>query len=340
MDQASIVDHDTAHVKLFRGGDTLAYVTPWNNRGYDIVKEFKGKFDYVAPVWYNVHRSAGKFKFEGEHDVTTEWMAEVRGTDSDRGTVGKITPRFQLHGWSMQDYNDFINAPKEFEVLTKDILDQVTRYGFDGIVLESAHPAALSGFFQVLSPRLHELDKELIAVIPPLRQGQPNIMDASAFAHLAQYVDRFSLMTYDYSSHNVDGGPSSPIDWLVENIEQLTNAQNRHQLMIGLNFYGVQYDAPMPPRPLTMKQVVETWSMPRDSLDDDFTDGSNIPMHWDKEYQEAWFHDSDEDGLEQGIVWIPTQKSIKNRVHLAEDYQVGLALWEVGQGLDYFYNVL
>ncbi|OBZ82409.1 hypothetical protein A0J61_09545 [Choanephora cucurbitarum] len=37
-------DHSNAHTKQFKG-ETLAYVTPWNNRGYDIVKEFKGKFD-------------------------------------------------------------------------------------------------------------------------------------------------------------------------------------------------------------------------------------------------------------------------------------------------------
>jgi chitinase domain-containing protein 1 len=38
-------DEENAHVKNFNGGDTLAYVTPWNNHGYDVVKQFKGKFD-------------------------------------------------------------------------------------------------------------------------------------------------------------------------------------------------------------------------------------------------------------------------------------------------------
>ena len=35
---------DAPHEKRF-SGDTLAYVTPWNNHGYDVVKIFKGKFD-------------------------------------------------------------------------------------------------------------------------------------------------------------------------------------------------------------------------------------------------------------------------------------------------------
>ena len=34
----------TAHEKQFKG-KSLAYITPWNSRGYDVVKEFKGKFD-------------------------------------------------------------------------------------------------------------------------------------------------------------------------------------------------------------------------------------------------------------------------------------------------------
>ncbi|KAI8991662.1 hypothetical protein BDF20DRAFT_54921 [Mycotypha africana] len=44
LDHHDKLNHSEAHVKKFKG-ETLAYVTPWNSRGYDIVKEFKGKFD-------------------------------------------------------------------------------------------------------------------------------------------------------------------------------------------------------------------------------------------------------------------------------------------------------
>jgi chitinase domain-containing protein 1 len=52
-----IIDNHATYLnnseKTFNG-ITLAYVTPWNNRGYDISKWFKGKFSHLAPVWYLV----------------------------------------------------------------------------------------------------------------------------------------------------------------------------------------------------------------------------------------------------------------------------------------------
>ncbi|RHY34228.1 hypothetical protein DYB25_010297, partial [Aphanomyces astaci] len=38
-------------------GDTLGYVTPWNNHGYNTAKLFRSKFTYIAPVWYQVLHS-------------------------------------------------------------------------------------------------------------------------------------------------------------------------------------------------------------------------------------------------------------------------------------------
>lgn len=40
----------------------LAYVTPWNNRGYDIAKIFAKKFTHVSPVWLSLKLNAGKFR--------------------------------------------------------------------------------------------------------------------------------------------------------------------------------------------------------------------------------------------------------------------------------------
>ncbi|EIE76212.1 hypothetical protein RO3G_00916 [Rhizopus delemar RA 99-880] len=272
-----------------------------------------------------------QFDFDGEHDVDLGWMKEVR--------KAKIVPRFQFRGWTGEDLRAFIASAEESNLLAKEINDQANKYGFDGVVIECGYPAFFQKLLMTLSSLLHQNDKELIVVLPSLLSEQyRQIMTAEVFSTLAQYVDRFSLMTYDYSSHDPNGGPNAPIEWIMENIEYMTNEANRHKLMIGLNMYAMSYLPTRVPEPLVMKTVVEKLSMPRGDellMTGDEVD-ENEELNWDKENQEAWFVDYDEDGVRQGVIWLPTLRSIRNRLRLAEDYGVGVALWEVGQGLDYF----
>ncbi|KAL4208780.1 glycoside hydrolase superfamily [Rhizopus microsporus] len=341
--QTIVRNHDKpnleqAHVKHFPN-HVLAYVTPWNNRGYDIVKEFKGKFDYVSPVWYYIQRrSPMEFDFDGEHDVDQSWMSEVRDIYTGKG---KIVPRFQFRGWTGEDLRAFITSEQEMQHLAKELNNQVIKYNFDGVVIECGYPAFFQKFLIELSMLLHQDQRELIVVLPSITDQYKQLMTPEMFDVMAQYIDKFSLMTYDYSSHDPNGGPNAPIEWIMDNIEYLTNSNNRHKLMVGLNMYAMSYLSTRPPEPLVLKTVIEKLSLPRQDellLDDEVDE--NEELNWDKASQEAWFMDIDEEGIEQGVIWMPTLRSIRNRLRLAEDYGVGVALWEVGQGLDYFYDLL
>ncbi|KAI8328510.1 glycoside hydrolase superfamily [Chlamydoabsidia padenii] len=339
LQQHNQYDGTKAHIKKFTGGDTLAYVTPWNNKGYDTVKTFKGKFDYISPVWYNIQRISGKLVITGEHDVDRSWMDQVRGKSNSVGDmIGQIVPLIQFHGWQLNDYQHFMNDGQDQRQLNEVIIEQVRKHGFDGITLECGYPMPLGVYLKSLADELHRINKKLILVLPPLRKGFQPMVTAEAYGVLATFVDRFSLMTYDYSSYLSEGGPNAPTDWITDNIDELTNGNNRHQLLVGINLYAMSYLGSRQPQPLIMPQVLDKLSTTRDTLDDD--EGTPISIEWDEASEEHWFEDWDEDGIMEGVIWMPTIKSLQRRIHLAEDYQVGLSLWEVGQGLDYFYDLL
>ncbi|KAI8988649.1 glycoside hydrolase superfamily [Pilobolus umbonatus] len=273
-----------------------------------------------------------QFDFDGEHDVDEGWMKEVR----DIGRMkGKIVPRFQLRGWTADDMRIFVSSPVEARLLAEQINKHVNKYGFDGIVIECGFPSFFQTFLVELSDLLHQENRVLIVVLPAIMtEEHKKYIKPEVFGNMAKYIDRFSLMTYDYSSHDLNGGPSSPIEWIMDNIEYLTNEENRHQLLIGLNLYATTFLPTRAPEPLVLRTVIEKLQQHKEG---DIVDNKgDETLNWDVDSQEAWFIDYDEDDIKLGTIWMPTLRSLKNRIRLAEDYGVGIALWEVGQGLDYF----
>ncbi|CAO0791594.1 unnamed protein product [Mucor circinelloides] len=303
-----------AHEKHFQA-ETLAYVTPWNNRGYDVVKEFKGKFDYVSPVWYYIQRrSSMEFDIDGEHDVDLGWMREVKDESTGKG---KILPRFQFRGWTGDDLRLFVSNKVESQALVERLIDQVDKYNFDGVVIECGFPAFFQVFLNQLSTQLHKNERQLIVVLPAIMtEEHRKYMTPDIFKAMSQYVDRFSLMTYDFSSHDPNGGPASPIEWIMDNIEYLApESEERSKLLIGFNMYAMSYLPTRAPEPLVMKTVVEKLrDQPKERMlddelfDDDVQDEDNSTevLNWDSASQEAWFVDIDEEGIRQGTIWLPT----------------------------------
>jgi chitinase domain-containing protein 1 len=57
-------------------------------------------------------------------------------------------------------------------------------------------------------------------------------------------------------------------------------------------------------------------------------------IHWSSEAREHYVEHG------SGRTFYPSLKSLDDKIKLARRLGVGLSIWEIGQGLDYFYDLL
>ncbi|KAL3517276.1 hypothetical protein ACH5RR_024178 [Cinchona calisaya] len=323
----------------------LAYITPWNSKGYDLAKKFTSKLTHLSPVWYDLKSEGSTLVLEGRHNADSGWISEIRMKGD-----AKILPRVVLEAIPV----DMLTKKKQRKKVINLIVAECKEMDYDGIVLESWSRWANYGvlhnpemrkmalqFIKQLGEAMHSVILErsrqtllLVYVIgPPYSDElQPHDFGPDDLLSLSNVVDGFSLMTYDFSvPHNP--GPNAPLKWIHSILKLLLGSDNGGQslakkIFVGINFYG--------------KDFVHSGGGGGPILGRDFLsllEQHSPVLQWEKNSAEHFFLYSDNKHIKH-VVFYPSLMSISVRLEEARLWGAGISVWEIGQGLDYFFDIL
>ncbi|KAF5733116.1 chitinase domain-containing protein 1-like isoform X1 [Tripterygium wilfordii] len=326
----------------------LAYITPWNSKGYDIAKEFNSKFTHLSPVWYDLKSQGTHLTLEGRHNADVDWISELRR----RGNA-QVLPRVVLEASPVEFLRKKTLRSKAIDLIVKECKEME----YDGIVLESWSRWAAYGilhdldmrnmalqFIKELGHALHYVSSmrkpeqrlTLIYVIGPphSEKAQAHDFGPEDLNSLSNAVDGFSLMTYDFSSPQ-HPGPNAPLKWIHFTLQTLLGMSDRddqslaHKIFLGINFYGNDFihSGGSGGGAITGMDYLSLLEKHRPAL------------QWEKNSGEHYFLYADED-QKKHAVFYPSLMSISMRLEEARRWGTGISIWEIGQGLDYFMDLL
>lgn len=311
-------------------GETLGYITPWNALGYEYALKFPNKFTYVSPVWHEISilHSAGQteFSISGEKD---------ENFINNSKNKFKLVPRLIISRTHPRAFLNLIHSDELINKLSETIYSFTKSNQYQGLVFEFwlQGLGIIQGFedyneYRSLHLRLLTKisslfkSKGLISILtlPPMRNNE---ITPREFFTLSASFDKINLMTYDYSPAHP--GPNSPLPWISETLSNLFDGHEieAKKILLGIPFYGYDYKSGKG-KAVTGKEFIEIL-------------GNTVNDVWNDEEKEHGFHYKS--GGKECVLYYPTLDMIGERLEFAKRKGFGVGIWELGQGLEYFFTL-
>lgn len=312
----------------------LGFVTPWNAKGKDVAlsQASHKRLDITSTVSWQMHPDG----LAGGHDFDDSFYKKL----SELGS--SVYPRVLFEKWSLQDFRKLSESP---EPLSQRLVQLCQKGNFDGVVIEiwqsllavgalqGAHIATFLKLVKTLGEGVRkDTGLHTVLVLPPYTGiDSTGGLSEKDFEELKVGFSYFVIMTYDFSVPGSRQGPMAPIKW-VSTVGKFF-AQDcglGRKVLLGLNFYGLDF----------LMRNEDQASDDRHVLGSEYISllqKHNPKLVWIEDVGEHAFRYSSRD--QNRVVFYPTRQSVALRVETAERLGCGgVAIWELGQGLDHFFG--
>mmetsp|Transcript_14534 Transcript_14534/g.35434 ORF Transcript_14534/g.35434 Transcript_14534/m.35434 type:complete len:458 (+) Transcript_14534:185-1558(+) len=371
-----IIENHNTYYNAQHNGDgsedykrAIGFLTPWNIHGYTLSERHKSKFGVFSPAWYELRiriRKDGKLSMllRGEDLIHQSWTRNVTGSSSMSSNHVRILPRvlFDVIGEKPEMiWRTIIKKQRVQEAIVAKLVKACTTNSFDGLVVDLSNawhalPAhnqkhggkdgqhirpKLHRFIQSISLAMKNSKLSVMLAVPPRRK---KVLQRFSFRHedavaIGPFVERIIVMTLTFSGDEL--GPEAPLPWQRSAIEHLllpssssptaSSLRSPSIFAMAIAFEGHRTRGNHKAE-IGAKQFVDLLTQHKPKI------------KWDARSKEhvAVFKDKLEDDKKKflNIINYPTLYSLSLRISLANELGVGIAIWDLGQGMNYFFDLL
>lgn len=183
-----------------------------------------------------------------------------------------------------------------------------------------------------LQPKTYNLSPLLTISTYASAAVRPRIWDLSA---LAQYTDYFVIMSYDYTMPGSNSaGPNSPLRGsgdlfehdIVKNIAEITRIIPSNKILLGIPFYGYQWDTVDSAKysPVETKGSVASLERIQEMLNN-----KDLELIWDRNTLTPYGIASDSGQISQ--IYFENETSLKLKLEFVKSARLGgIAIWALG----------
>lgn len=281
----------------------------------------------IHPLWYHVSTD-GSLKKEVNAEAVT--VAHQNGI--------KVIPLVNL----VPSQDTILSDQNAQKKVIAALVDEVKTNNYDGIDIDfeffpvsqikdfTADRDHLTAFMKNIHDEMTKMGKVTYMAVLPHVGASAEVGGIFNYQSLSPYLDRVTIMTYDYMEAHSTAGPVAPFDWVEKNIAlALSQGFKADQLCLGVANYG--YDWPVgssggfsKPSSEIMKQITM----------------NGYEVKWSDQYQEPYYTYTDSSGNKREV-WFENANTLKTKLDLVTKYKLaGISIWRLGYEDQNFWNTI